>query len=95
MSPDDLRPPVGIGVARARPILRVDGEARRFVFLLGQAHALDRLDDALEPLARYLGGKMQWDEMKENAMMATTDTTSGGAYLLAQKLADLVGVSAA
>ncbi|NQT14626.1 MAG: C1 family peptidase [Planctomycetes bacterium] len=51
---------------------------------------LDRLDDALEPLARYLGGKMQWDEMKENAMMATTDTTSGGAYLLAQKLADLV-----
>ena len=28
---------------------------------------LDRLDDALEPLARVIGGKAQWDEMKENA----------------------------
>jgi hypothetical protein len=28
---------------------------------------LDRLDDALEPLARSLGGKALWDEMKENA----------------------------
>ena len=32
---------------------------------------LDRLDDALEPLARALSGKSQWDEMKENALRAT------------------------
>ncbi|MBZ8139962.1 peptidase C1 [Rubrivivax gelatinosus] len=31
---------------------------------------LDRLDDALEPLARTLGGKTLWDEMKENATLA-------------------------
>src|SRR5688500_14607940 len=33
---------------------------------------LDRLDDALEPLARALTGKAQWDEMKENALLAST-----------------------
>ncbi len=33
---------------------------------------LDRLDDTLEPLARALGGKALWDEMKENAILATT-----------------------
>ena len=32
---------------------------------------LDRLDDALEPLARTIGGKAQWSEMKENATLAT------------------------
>jgi hypothetical protein len=31
---------------------------------------LDRLDDALEPLARKLTGKAAWDEMKENALLA-------------------------
>lgn len=31
---------------------------------------LDRLDDALEPLARVLAGKAMWDEMKENALAA-------------------------
>ena len=33
---------------------------------------LDRLDDGLEPIARIIGGKSQWSEMKENAMKAQT-----------------------
>ena len=33
---------------------------------------LDRLDDALEPLARQLTGKAAWDEMKENARLASS-----------------------
>jgi hypothetical protein len=55
---------------------------------------LDRLDDALEPVARTLTGKLQWDEMKENALLATT-SKSGGARItlnyikaLADKLKD-------
>ncbi|HMN22519.1 MAG TPA: glycoside hydrolase family 19 protein [Ottowia sp.] len=32
---------------------------------------LDRLDDALEPLARGLTGKSVWDEIKENALAAS------------------------
>ena len=32
---------------------------------------LDRLDDALEPLARMIGGRAQWSEMKENATLAS------------------------
>ena len=43
---------------------------------------LDRLDDALEPIARTIGGKAQWDEMKENGLMATTSTKGGGRYTL-------------
>lgn len=39
---------------------------------------LDRLDDALEPLARTLTGKAAWDEMKENAVRASRP---GGAAL--------------
>jgi hypothetical protein len=39
---------------------------------------LDRLDDALEPLARVLSGKAAWDEMKENAFGAT-ESSKGGA----------------
>ncbi|MBS9405413.1 hypothetical protein KG088_17535 [Halomonas sp. TRM85114] len=31
---------------------------------------LDRLDDALEPVARILGGRLAWQEMKENALAA-------------------------
>ncbi|MEJ8849666.1 glycoside hydrolase family 19 protein [Variovorax rhizosphaerae] len=31
---------------------------------------LDRLDDALEPLARALSGKAAWSEMKQNALLA-------------------------
>ncbi|MFC4310182.1 C1 family peptidase [Steroidobacter flavus] len=38
---------------------------------------LDRLDDALEPLARVLSGKAAWDEMKENALGATQNTKGG------------------
>lgn len=39
---------------------------------------LDRLDDALEPLARVLSGKSAWDEMKENAL-AASQSPKGGA----------------
>ncbi|MCD9030182.1 C1 family peptidase [Luteimonas sp. Y-2-2-4F] len=38
---------------------------------------LDRLDDTVEPLARVLGGKALWDEMKENALLATTAVDRG------------------
>ena len=48
---------------------------------------LDRLDDALEPLARVLGGKSQWDEMKENAIAASQP--GGGLALVADLLRDL------
>lgn len=37
---------------------------------------LDRIDDFIEPLAGVLTGKAQWNEMKENAMLASA---SGGA----------------
>ena len=37
---------------------------------------LDRLDDTLEPLARVLGGRALWEEMKENALLATTAGSS-------------------
>ncbi|MGO1073635.1 C1 family peptidase [Lysobacter sp. CA199] len=56
---------------------------------------LDRLDDTLEPLARTAGGKLLWDEMKENGMLATTARTplaggavqeAGGAALVARLL---------
>lgn len=47
---------------------------------------LDRLDDALEPIARLLTGKAEWDEMKENALRATT-TVGGGARLVADEIA--------
>ncbi len=46
---------------------------------------LDRLDDTLEPIARYIGGKAQWDEMKENALGAT-NSSKGGARLVLQAL---------
>lgn len=49
---------------------------------------LDRLDDALEPLARKLSGKAAWDEMKENAL-AATQSPSGGALLVAEEIAQL------
>ncbi len=50
---------------------------------------LDRLDDALEPVARALTGKSIWDEMKENAIAASAK--HGAATLVAdhlKKLAD-------
>jgi hypothetical protein len=49
---------------------------------------LDRLDDSLEPLARVLTGKAQWDEIKENALRATT-SAEGGARYVAEQLAEL------
>jgi pimeloyl-ACP methyl ester carboxylesterase len=49
---------------------------------------LDRLDDALEPLARTLGGKVEWDEMKENAIAASQP--GGGLATVADLLAGLV-----
>lgn len=45
---------------------------------------LDRLDDALEPLARTLTGKSAWSEMKHNALSASD---KGGA---AEQVADLL-----
>lgn len=44
---------------------------------------LDRLDDALEPIARNIGGKLLWDEMKKNATLAT-QAPDGGARLALQ-----------
>jgi hypothetical protein len=49
---------------------------------------LDRLDDALEPLTRALGGKSLWDEMKENALAASQP--KGGARLALDFLAKLL-----
>lgn len=49
---------------------------------------LDRLDDALEPIARALTGKAEWGEMKENALLATV-AKDGGARLVADALAKL------
>lgn len=43
---------------------------------------LDRLDDALEPLARTLGGKAMWSEMKENALFATKSEEGGARIAL-------------
>ncbi|WP_020606032.1 C1 family peptidase [Spirosoma spitsbergense] len=43
---------------------------------------LDRLDDALEPLARVLTGKAEWDEMKENALQATVNKNGGVRFVL-------------
>jgi len=50
---------------------------------------LDRLDDALEPIARIFSGKLEWSEMKENALLASTSKT-GGARIVAQYIAKLV-----
>ncbi len=60
---------------------------RRDEGFLGNAldFMLDRIDDTLEPIARTLGGKAEWDEMKENAQLATTHTGGLGA---AKKTAD-------
>lgn len=50
---------------------------------------LDRLDDALEPLARRLTGKSQWDEMKENALLAST-SKQGGVRIMLKHLTTLL-----
>jgi hypothetical protein len=49
---------------------------------------LDRLDDMLEPIARALTGKLEWDEMKENAECASTN--GGGAAIIAGHLQQLL-----
>jgi hypothetical protein len=49
---------------------------------------LDRLDDALEPIARVITGKAAWDEMKENALAASQP--GGGARLVLDHLANLL-----
>ncbi len=52
---------------------------------------LDRLDDAIEPLARS-GGKPEWDELKENAELASLSPRGGvrkAAELVVETLADL------
>lgn len=63
---------------------------------------LDRLDDTLEPLARNLGGKALWDEMKRNAWLCSSDRAGpkwddqtaadepGAAWLVAKNLVDAV-----
>ena len=70
-----------------RNILQEAFSRRRDEGLLDKAKdfMLDRIDDTLEPIARHLGGKTMWDEMKENAQRSTTG--SGGA---ARLTADLV-----
>lgn len=50
---------------------------------------LDRLDDALEPLARALSGKLEWDEMKENALLASS-SASGATRTAANHIAALL-----
>jgi hypothetical protein len=49
----------------------------------------DRLDDALEPVARALGGPTIWGQMKQNAEGATLDPQGGARKVLAI-LADLM-----
>ncbi len=49
---------------------------------------LDRLDDALEPLARQLTGRVVWNEMKRNALAASS-SASGGAQVTAKLVAQL------
>ena len=48
---------------------------------------LDRLDDALEPLGAAIGGKAEWDAMKQNAIAASE--TGGGLALVADLLTKL------
>lgn len=43
---------------------------------------LNRLDDALEPIARAATGKLEWDQMKQNGLGATL-LADGGARLVA------------
>lgn len=45
---------------------------------------LDRLDDALEPLARAVGGRAQWREMKENGELASSGARAGLRVVLDQ-----------
>ncbi|HEY7767544.1 C1 family peptidase [Longimicrobium sp.] len=61
---------------------------RRAEGFIGDAQdfMLDRLDDAMEPLARTLSGLAQWKEMKENARLATESPKGGAAFLVDELL---------
>lgn len=74
-----------------RNILHDAFSRRREEGLLDKAKdfMLDRLDDTLEPLARMLGGKIMWDEMKENALRASSQE-NGGARLAVSHLIHLI-----
>jgi len=50
---------------------------------------LDRLDDTLEIVARQLGGKDLWDEMKENADL-TASAKNGAARMAADHLVGMI-----
>lgn len=67
----------------------INGRRTEGVLESAKNFMLDRIDDTLEPLARNLGGKALWDEMKENATLAST-TAQGGARHLAQHVRSLV-----
>ncbi len=54
------------------------------VFDRAKDFMLDRLDDTLEPIARYASGKAQWSEMKENALDATRNPKGGAGIVLAE-----------
>lgn len=73
-----------------RNILHDAVSRRRDEGLLDKAKdfMLDRLDDTLEPLARILGGKALWDEMKENAQRASS-RQKGAARLVTDLIAGL------
>lgn len=60
-------------------LLKGSLEPRRPEGVLGgiKDFMLDRIDDTLEPLARDIGVKTLWEEMKHNARMAST-TVDGG-----------------
>ena len=47
------------------------------VFATAKDFLLDRLDDTLEPIARVLTGKVEWNKMKANGMAATQDPNGG------------------
>lgn len=49
---------------------------------------LDRLDDALEPIARIVGGRNAWEEMKENATLASQE--GGGLPVVIEQLQNLL-----
>jgi hypothetical protein len=68
---------------RRRPEGAIDG-AKDFL--------LDRLDDALEPLARASTGKASWDEMKENAFAATRSARGAG-RVVAEEIAGLASAN--
>ena len=72
-----------------RNILHDALDRRRDEGVLGASKdfMLDRIDDTLEPLARAVGGKALWDEMKQNAVGCTRNA-KGAARLVAGHLKD-------